>query len=155
MPPKRLVHVGNSLAVIIEKPILRVLGLGPRAVLRMWTDGKRIVIEPTGELVPSRTSAPKAVSPYGTTDRFALERRAVYVELERHYGLGPHHLDQLTHVPMRFVWYPSWARDLDLESATPAERATLQRMEHCRDRLREGDGWDAAIASALQAFPKE
>ncbi|MEO8553552.1 MAG: hypothetical protein ABI678_26440, partial [Kofleriaceae bacterium] len=42
---KRLCPLGNSLAMIIDKPILRAMGLGTRTELRVYTDGERIIAE--------------------------------------------------------------------------------------------------------------
>ncbi len=47
---KRLQNVGNSLAIVIDKSIREVLGIGRDAILQVSTDGRRILIEPTGEL---------------------------------------------------------------------------------------------------------
>src|SRR3954468_19319230 len=43
--PKRLCPLGNSLALIIDLPIRRRLGLGRQTELRVYTDGQRIIVE--------------------------------------------------------------------------------------------------------------
>ena len=43
---KHLTVIGNSLGIIIEKPILDILGFSRSTQLEMTTDGKRLVIEP-------------------------------------------------------------------------------------------------------------
>lgn len=43
---KNLTVVGNSLGLIIEKPILDILGITRETELEMKTDGRRLVIEP-------------------------------------------------------------------------------------------------------------
>jgi hypothetical protein len=43
---KRLTHIGNSLGLVIEKPILELLGISAETELEMTTDGKRLLIEP-------------------------------------------------------------------------------------------------------------
>ena len=43
---KNLVAIGNSLGIIIEKPILDLLGFSKDVELKVTTDGKRLVIEP-------------------------------------------------------------------------------------------------------------
>jgi antitoxin MazE len=45
---KKLTIVGNSLGIIIEKPILDLLGIGKETQLEMLTDGHRLIIEPVG-----------------------------------------------------------------------------------------------------------
>ncbi|MFT3745102.1 MAG: AbrB/MazE/SpoVT family DNA-binding domain-containing protein [Pyrinomonadaceae bacterium] len=51
---KNLTAIGNSLGVIIEKPILDILGVSRDTELEVTTDGKRLIIEPVAE--PSRES---------------------------------------------------------------------------------------------------
>lgn len=43
---KTLIRVGNSLAFVIDKPVRELLDIGPETMVRMWTDGHRIVLEP-------------------------------------------------------------------------------------------------------------
>lgn len=42
---KNLTAIGNSLGLIIEKPILDILGFSRETDLEMTTDGQRLVIE--------------------------------------------------------------------------------------------------------------
>lgn len=43
---KNLTVIGNSLGLIIEKPILDILGFSRDTELEVTTDGRRLVIEP-------------------------------------------------------------------------------------------------------------
>jgi len=43
---KKLSKYGNSLAVLIEKPILELLNIDERTQIRISTDGNKIIIEP-------------------------------------------------------------------------------------------------------------
>ena len=43
---KRLVQHGNSYALIIDKPIMKMLGITPETALKISTDGKKISVEP-------------------------------------------------------------------------------------------------------------
>lgn len=43
---KKLSRHGNSFAVIIDKPILELLDINEKTMLKIKTDGKRIIIEP-------------------------------------------------------------------------------------------------------------
>lgn len=47
---KKLTAIGNSLGVVIEKPILELLGIGRDTELEMRTDGRLLILEP----VPQR-----------------------------------------------------------------------------------------------------
>ena len=44
---KHLVRVGNSLGIVLDKPVLRAMGLGRKTRVCVRTDGNSIVIEPT------------------------------------------------------------------------------------------------------------
>ena len=46
---KKLSSVGNSLALIIDKPILDLLGIDKETELDIKTDGKGLVINPVGK----------------------------------------------------------------------------------------------------------
>jgi len=57
---KSLTTIGNSLGIIIEKPILDLLGIKRDTPLEMLTDGRRLIIEPVdvedrGEKIRSAT----------------------------------------------------------------------------------------------------
>lgn len=43
---KKLSKYGNSLAVLIDKPILELLNINEKTPLRIKTDGRSIIIEP-------------------------------------------------------------------------------------------------------------
>lgn len=43
---KKLSAIGNSLGVVIEKPILELLDIDRETELDMRTDGERLIIEP-------------------------------------------------------------------------------------------------------------
>lgn len=51
---KNLTVIGNSLGIIIEKPILELLGIVKETQLEMTTDGKRLIIQPVTESTGSR-----------------------------------------------------------------------------------------------------
>ena len=43
---KTLRSIGNSLGLIIDKPILELLGIDKETPLKLSTDGTRLIIEP-------------------------------------------------------------------------------------------------------------
>ena len=47
---KNLTHIGNSLGLVIEKPILDLLDITQETELEITTDGKRLIIEPVRSL---------------------------------------------------------------------------------------------------------
>lgn len=46
---KKLSAIGNSLGVVIEKPILELLNIDRDTELEVTTDGNRLVLEPVRE----------------------------------------------------------------------------------------------------------
>ena len=46
---KKLSAIGNSVGIVIEKPILELLKIDRDTELEMTTDGKRLVLEPVDE----------------------------------------------------------------------------------------------------------
>lgn len=57
---KKLSAIGNSLGIVIEKPILELLDIDRETEFEMTTDGRRLIIEPVSS--PS-ASAGNACSP--------------------------------------------------------------------------------------------
>jgi len=48
MMTKKLARHGNSRALVIEKPILELLGIDDATELEMYTDGKSLIFTPVG-----------------------------------------------------------------------------------------------------------
>ncbi len=46
---KHLTTHGNSSALIIEKPILELLQIGPKTPLEIATDGKNLIVSPVAD----------------------------------------------------------------------------------------------------------
>ena len=57
---KRLSVVGNSAALIIDKPILELLGIKMDTDLNIHTDGKSLIISPIKEAENARAQAAHA-----------------------------------------------------------------------------------------------
>jgi antitoxin component of MazEF toxin-antitoxin module len=54
---KRLSAIGNSLGIVIEKPILELLEIDRETELDMKTDGQRLIIEPVRRAKKARVKA--------------------------------------------------------------------------------------------------
>lgn len=54
---KRLSAIGNSLGIVIEKPILELLDIDRDTELDMRTDGNRLIIEPVRQTRRQRIAA--------------------------------------------------------------------------------------------------
>jgi antitoxin component of MazEF toxin-antitoxin module len=165
----RLRKTGNSYGITIPSHIRRLLHLGPRCVLEVSTDGRRIMIEWTGELLQDDEVArarqllscegkpPPPPSPAEMTrHQLQMDCAAVWRELERRYSIGTWQLGALYHQPNpRMMLVSSWLQDRNcVVKANDDELATVRRLRLCRDRLRAGDGWEKALELTLALFPK-
>jgi antitoxin component of MazEF toxin-antitoxin module len=54
---KTLTNIGNSLGLVIEKPILELLNITKETPLEMTTDGQRLILEPVRESRDERLRA--------------------------------------------------------------------------------------------------
>ena len=43
---KKLIKIGNSFGITLEKPVLRLLNITEKTELEIITDGQRLIIEP-------------------------------------------------------------------------------------------------------------
>ncbi len=144
---KTLSRHGHTLALVIDKPIRNLLGITERTVLKVWTDGRRLVVEPTAERRTEVASAPEPVS----DRRLELDAPAVIDALQNVDGFSQARFDQLYHEPYRWIAYSGWVHNWDLSEATEEERASMRRLEACLRALRAGKDWDDAIATARAA----
>jgi hypothetical protein len=159
---KKLVVVGHSLALVIDKPVRHLLGIGRNTLLRVSTNGRMLVVEPIGEDTPDRrrdaggamgvTDAPSETGPFTAAQE--LDARRETRALFDLYGMSQAQLQELHHNKRtRVGGWLGWLMLLAGRRPDEAERMTLKRVRHCLDRLQAGDGWDHAIAAALAAVP--
>ncbi len=67
---KKLSAIGNSLGIVIEKPILELLDIDRETELDMRTDGERLIIEPVrGRRSKVKSSAQRAMTLHDETLR--------------------------------------------------------------------------------------
>jgi bifunctional DNA-binding transcriptional regulator/antitoxin component of YhaV-PrlF toxin-antitoxin module len=142
---KKLAIVGNSLALVIDKPLRRMLGLRPDTMVRLTIDGRRLIIEP---LEPE---APRAVSS-GPPSNARLEMIRTLRDLGGRYGMTQDQFRRLHHGGIRLgAYHGQLASNLLPEDA--AELATMQRLKECLRALHAGASWDDAITAAQVAAP--
>jgi bifunctional DNA-binding transcriptional regulator/antitoxin component of YhaV-PrlF toxin-antitoxin module len=135
---KRLSVLGNSLALVIDKPIRKLLGIGRNTILQVSTDGRRILIEPTGQLhVPLITAT-------------EVDARRVFDTLVRHYGLWQPQFDELCPRKMRILVYRG---GLEAETYDDDDRITMKRLEVCLRKRQADVPWEESIREALDKVP--
>ena len=73
---KSLTMIGNSMGIIIDKPILDLLGISRESEVEITTDGRRLIIEPaekTGDTVEVRKLSKKVLKTHSKTFRKLAE----------------------------------------------------------------------------------
>ena len=68
---KKLSAIGNSLGIVIEKPILELLDIDRETELDMRTDGERLIIEPIrgAKRAKVKTAVQRAMAAHDATLR--------------------------------------------------------------------------------------
>ncbi|HEY5926678.1 MAG TPA: AbrB/MazE/SpoVT family DNA-binding domain-containing protein [Kofleriaceae bacterium] len=165
----RLRRMGNSYGITIPSHIRRLLWISPRNVLQMSTDGRRIVIEATDEILQYDEVArarqllscegerpPPPVVAAMTPHQLEFDVHNIWLELERRFCMSMAALEALYHEPKpRIARVGGWFSSRGCATKANAEELlTIRRFRLCRDRLRAGDGWELAIETALRTFPK-
>lgn len=51
---KKLSRYGNSMAIIVDKPIMELLHMKEDTIVEIETDGRRLIITPVGVDVPAK-----------------------------------------------------------------------------------------------------
>jgi antitoxin component of MazEF toxin-antitoxin module len=59
---KRLAQVGNSLALVIDKPILELIGIDATTELDMTYDGQKLIVTPIRATQPENDAFRKSVA---------------------------------------------------------------------------------------------
>lgn len=136
---KRLVRVGNSLAIVIDRALLKVLRLTQMSRLSVAVEGNRIVITPVAGSGDPRPPSKR-------------EAQQILHELQQ-IGFTQKHFDQVAAEPMQIGRY---VLRLDGTSeASGAMAVTMRRMSEVRRLLREGWNVRHAFATAIAANPHE
>jgi len=142
---KRLCHLGNSLALIIDKPLLRSLGLGTRTELIVYSDGRRIIAE----------RLPRPAHDPAEAARIAFDlRKTAFLETAEllEHAIGPQHMEQLGAGHTQFRSFRS--RIAYATNGTPSELLLMDRLEHVRAAWDTRPSTEEAIRLAVVAVPE-
>jgi len=149
---KKLVTVGNSVALVLDKSLRHALGIKPTTLVRVMTDGTRIIIEPSGERTPEAKR----------TNEITGRMRAIAIvrDLLERYGFANELFAQLScgwpgrHPRFRANVYRFWLEDVAWDQLSEAELRVMRRFEVLHAELRTGErSWAEGIAAALAAEP--
>ena len=140
---KQIVAIGNSLGVIIDRGLCRVLGLSLHSRVRVTTDGRRLVLEPSevnDEPPPSEVVEIRAV-----VHHIVYVQQLVWTDIQ---ALRPT-------AAGRYRTYGellAWAEGLDAR-ASALDRAYASRFAVCLRELHQGASTQEAIAAAQREVP--
>jgi hypothetical protein len=151
---KKLLAIGNSVALIIDKPLRDVLGIKATTIVRVMTDGKRLIIEPCGESSAETTKEAKQNVSVSEQTR----ARQVAMALRNSCHFSNEYFGQLTRGwcvgnRLRVIHYNSWLEGVRWDELNDAERRVIRRFEAAFFALRRNASWDEAIRVALAAEP--
>ena len=151
---KQLIVVGNSLALIIERPILRALHYTRKTKFKIFTDGLRLILEPESEPREAPPEQGLAVQS-AQSGRLSLSvRRASSLTTARelmHRGLN---MDRMDRVGAGYTEVLVYVEHLQCrETLDPVLEMVMDRLEHVVAALTRDEGWDAAISAACLAVP--
>ena len=139
---KQLIRVGNSLAVVIDKSTRALLGIAPETLMRIWTDGRRLILEPE--------NAPRAVTPPEE-----LTVRQIVHELIDLHGINRDHvalIHGMAKPPFSPMLAVGWADGLS-NVAGERDVVIMRRYHACLASRRAGVSWDATLERVALEFP--
>jgi len=157
---KKLLKMDGGLAVVIDLPLLAVIGAEDASEIELTTDGSRLILSPvrggTGASAPTKVVS---ALPPPSSDR-SLDRddpkvslRAIR-ELQEDFGFTAEHFHQLHH----FGPKASLQAHINYCEGTGRFRSETnavvnERLNHCLQLRRNGVAWDEAIESARATHP--
>lgn len=152
-------RVGNSLALIIDLSLQKLLGIDATTLVEVSTDGVRLTIEPSGGVVKKTArlepwDAPRfmQISRATSSDERRIEYNAPAIIRELgQRGIEYEHMLQLHHRYWPLDMYrEAFSRPMHLDEH---DRDDLRRLESCLASLRDGCSWEQAIEQALHEVP--
>ncbi|MBA3465588.1 MAG: hypothetical protein H0T46_36995 [Deltaproteobacteria bacterium] len=129
----------------IDKPILRLLGIGRNSRVKLTTDGRRLVVEPIRPL-PDDPNASVSL-----TQAEAVDGVRVMLELTERYGMSAREFAAFS---LRRKSPDSMSTALAYGSAgDKQDRLTMERARVCLRLRKQGQQWDEIIPAAIQEVP--
>jgi antitoxin component of MazEF toxin-antitoxin module len=176
---KAITFVGNSAALILDRTICSVIGVGIGSIVNITFEGRRLVIEPSGQmaLTPPRrrlSTGPRVHSrrrlttiadtrrPVWTPDRdengdvplatLVREHGDVIDELAGHWQLNQKEIVALDYVP--FTHFSAAFRRLHgLVRGNEKDLIVARRLRYVFEELEDIDDWDRVVALAVARYP--
>jgi hypothetical protein len=144
---KKAIVIGNSLAVILDKPLCRLLGIQRNTLFSISIDQGAIIIRPIGVTT-------KAVRGAASVEPSALPPTRARIDLLRSLdalGMTEEHFQRLSFDGKTlgdFAGTVSLGRSVD--------PVTIERLKECRSRReRCKESWDATIEAVMAVRVRE
>jgi antitoxin component of MazEF toxin-antitoxin module len=141
---KNLVRVGNSLGIVLDKHVLRAMGLGRKTRVRVRTDGFMIVIEP---------AARPAFDPGRVAREVHAIRLASALDTARALGdsLSP---DQMVELGAGRTLVGRYRSALASKTSfDPRWLMVIDRLDRVREAFDANRNSEEAVAAAVAAVP--
>lgn len=152
---KYLTPVGDSLGLVLEKPILDLIGLTAEMPVEVTWDGARLVVEPIRDPDARRDPA-RPLLESGTDFTVRANTVPLLDELVAKFGMDNARFRALHHLPYANI---EAHRKYCSESTTKFHAGgtnvqTANRLTVALGKLRTGASWSEAIDEALRQYPK-
>ncbi len=146
-----LIRSGNSLALVIDKPLRRMMALGPSRVVDVRTDGRRLIVEAVPEDKVSGCDSVEAQTAPAVPPVVLMEAANVARQLVELHGMSEEELGRLYPACRRISRYLAYADAA--EHAKPEEQRAMYRLHVCHGQLVAGRSWEEAMAIAEYVVP--
>jgi hypothetical protein len=153
---KKLFTIGNSVALVIDKPLRRALGIEANTIVRLMTDGQRLIIEPCGERTIEAKRNARAAARASVVSEQKLAHDVAYDLLTGH-SMPNERFVRLTAgwraLILHIRRYEQWTLYARWEHLTDAERRGVRRFGIFHAAVKAGEDYDEAIEIARKAEP--
>ncbi|CAN5870477.1 hypothetical protein BH11MYX2_BH11MYX2_32490 [soil metagenome] len=154
---KKLTVIGNSVALIIDKPLRRLMELAPSLEVDVRFDGARLIVEAVSAPAANANTQPAFASRADGARlplAMVLDAGRVARTLVEQFDMSPEYLVQLYPGVTRLARYLGWAGNQEcVRTADATQAAVVRRMHLCWEQLVLGRSWAETIAVALHAVP--
>jgi hypothetical protein len=148
---KPLIRSGNSLALVIDKPLRRMMALGPSRVVDVRTDGRRLIVEAVAEEKARAGDSAEAERAPAVPPVVLMDAANVARQLVELHGLSEEDLNRLFPGCRRIARYLAFAASA--EQGKPEEQRAMYRLHVCYEQLVAGRPMEDAMAIAEYVVP--
>lgn len=177
---KAITYVGNSLAIVLDRTVCELMGIGFGSIVKLSFQGARLIVEHTGKMkqepVRQRPRRSPLLRSRRRPERLADVRRPIYIpdlddngeipvprlveqypamlrELMMEWGLDLEHINRIHHTPSaRYMEAHRRMVMLPIESE-PSNVLVARRVAYIYMELLDCTDWDRVITLAIDRYP--